>query len=177
MADHEEEQRDAVDEILGRWRQERPDLDLAAMGTFARLTQLSLVLTPAIERVFARHGLRRGEFDVLAALRRSGPPYTLTPSDLADALMLTRAGMTNRLDRLEAAGFVERRLDPTDRRSFRVTLTGEGRTAVDAALTEHASNVERLLSGLTAAERRALDDALRHLLRALHPRPDEQDGP
>ncbi|GGT77193.1 hypothetical protein P6B95_03040 [Streptomyces atratus] len=66
--------RDAVDQILDQWHKERPDLDLSAMGVFGRLGQLSLLLTPALEEVFTRHGLRRGEFDVLAALRRSGPP-------------------------------------------------------------------------------------------------------
>lgn len=158
---------DAVDAILEQWRRERPDLDLSAMGTFARLAQLSLVLGPAVEQVFARHGLRRGEFDVLAALRRSGPPYTLIPSELAATLMMSRAGMTNRLDRLEAAGLVERSLDPADRRSFRIALTEEGRRVVDAALTEHAANVARLVTYLTREERETLDRALRSLLRAV----------
>ncbi|MFD7499387.1 MarR family winged helix-turn-helix transcriptional regulator [Streptomyces sp. NPDC059832] len=158
---------DAVDQILDQWHKERPDLDLSAMGVFGRLGQLSLILTPALEEVFAQHGLRRGEFDVLAALRRSGPPYTLIPSALAKTLMLSRAGMTNRLDRLEADGLVERRLDPTDRRSLHVALTGRGHKVVDAAVTDHAANESRLLSGLTPDERETLDRALRALLRAI----------
>ncbi|MER8084794.1 MarR family winged helix-turn-helix transcriptional regulator [Streptomyces sp. NPDC058316] len=159
--------RDAVDQILDQWHEERPDLDLSAMGIFGRLGQLTLLLTPALEGVFARHGLRRGEFDVLAALRRSGPPYTLIPSALAKTLMLSRAGMTNRLDRLEADGLVERRLDPTDRRSFHVALTGRGHRVVDAAVTDHAANESRLLSALTPDERETLDHALRTLLQAI----------
>ncbi|MFF2959803.1 MarR family winged helix-turn-helix transcriptional regulator [Streptomyces sp. NPDC057963] len=158
---------DAVDQILDQWHKERPDLDLSAMGVFGRLGQLSLILTPALEQVFAQHGLRRGEFDVLAALRRSGPPYTLIPSALAKTLMLSRAGMTNRLDRLEADGLVERRLDPTDRRSLHVALTGRGHKVVDAAVTDHAANESRLLSALTPDERETLDHALRALLRAI----------
>ncbi|MEV7953293.1 MarR family transcriptional regulator [Streptomyces sp. NPDC088141] len=159
--------RDAVDQILDQWHEERPDLDLSAMGIFGRLGQLTLLLIPALEGVFARHGLRRGEFDVLAALRRSGPPYTLIPSALAKTLMLSRAGMTNRLDRLEADGLVERRLDPTDRRSFHVALTGRGHRVVDAAVTDHAANESRLLSALTPDERETLDHALRTLLQAI----------
>ncbi|MFE5092446.1 MarR family winged helix-turn-helix transcriptional regulator, partial [Streptomyces sp. NPDC056638] len=97
----------------------------------------------------------------------SGPPYTLIPSALAKTLMLSRAGMTNRLDRLEADGLVERRLDPTDRRSFHVALTGRGHKVVDAAVTDHAANESRLLSALTPDERETLDHALRTLLQAI----------
>jgi DNA-binding MarR family transcriptional regulator len=158
---------DAVDSILEQWRRERPDLDLSAMGVLGRLAQVTLALNAAVERVFAAHGLRRGEFDVLAALRRSGPPYTLIPSELADALMMSRAGMTNRLDRLEAAGLVERSLDPADRRSFRVVLTDMGREVIDAALTEHAANIAGLVSSLTPEEAGALERALRKLLRSV----------
>ncbi|MEV4919935.1 MarR family transcriptional regulator [Streptomyces tirandamycinicus] len=163
----ETQQADAVDEILAQWHRERPDLDLAAIGIFGRLGRLSLLLGPALEEVAARHGLRPGEFDVLATLRRSGSPYTLTPSVLAQTLMLSRAGMTNRLDRLEAAGLVERTLDPADRRSFRISLTDRGHELVDAAVTDHVANETRLLSALTPEERAALDRALRGLLRAI----------
>jgi DNA-binding MarR family transcriptional regulator len=158
---------DVVDTIVDQWRQERPDLDLSAVGVFGRLSRLALLVQPALEQVFERHGLRHGEFDVLAALRRSGPPYRLTPSSLSTMLMLSRAGMTNRLDRLEAAGLVRRRLDPADRRSFQVELTDRGYQVVDAAMTEHAANEIRLLAGLTDEQRRALDESLRVLIRTL----------
>ncbi|MEV8637142.1 MarR family transcriptional regulator [Streptosporangium sp. NPDC051023] len=158
---------DAIDTILDQWRHERPDLDLSAMGIFGRLTRLSHIIGPAVEEASARHGMRRGEFDVLASLRRSGPPYTLTPSELSAALMMSRAGMTNRLDRLEKAGLVERNPAPDDRRSFQVTLTPKGREAADAALTEHAASLGRLLSGLTGEERRILDRTMRVLLRTV----------
>jgi DNA-binding MarR family transcriptional regulator len=158
---------DAVDAVLQQWRRERPDLDLSGMGTFARIAQLSAALRPAVEQVLARHGLNQGEFDVLAALRRAGPPYTLIPSHLSEALMMSRAGMTGRLDRLEDAGLVERSLDPGDRRSFRVALSAKGRQIIDDAVTEHAANVGRLVSSLTQEERTALDRALRALLRGV----------
>jgi DNA-binding MarR family transcriptional regulator len=164
--------RDAIDAILEAWRQQRPDLDLSAMGIFGRLGLLSRVLEAAVDQVFARHGLRHGEFDVLAALRRSGPPYTLIPSELSATLMMSRAGMTNRLDRLEAAGLVQRSLDPADRRSFRITLTEKGRRVIDAALTEHAANLARLASHLTPEDATTLSRILRTMLDALTRPPD-----
>ncbi|MEU5257820.1 MarR family transcriptional regulator [Amycolatopsis sp. NPDC021455] len=160
---------DAVDAVVSAWHRERPDLDLTAIGVAGRMGRLALVLGPAQERVFGKFGLQRGEFDVLAALRRSGPPYTLIPSELSKTLMLSRAGMTSRLDRLEKAGFVERALDPNDRRSFRVRLTDQGFEIVDAAMTEHTANVSELLSGLSGQELGLLDDVLRKLLRGLDP--------
>lgn len=161
---------DAVDLILDQWRQERPDLDLSAIGVFGRIMQLSLVLGAATEQAYEQHGLRRGEFDVLTALRRARPPHTLTPSELADSLMMSRAGMTKRLDRLEADGLIERTLDTADRRSFRIALSGRGREVIDVALTEHAANVAQLASCLTAEERETLERSLRTLLRAARQR-------
>ncbi|MFI6600914.1 MarR family winged helix-turn-helix transcriptional regulator [Nonomuraea sp. NPDC050536] len=155
---------DAIDVILAQWRRERPDLDLEAMGVFARLARAARLVEDAVDEVFTRHGLRQGEFDVLAALRRSGPPYTLIPSELSEVLMMSRAGMTNRLDRLEAAGLVSRALDPADRRSFRVTLTEDGLRVIDAALADHATNLARLASRLSPTDTTTLDALLRNFL-------------
>ncbi|NJP94115.1 MarR family transcriptional regulator [Nonomuraea sp. FMUSA5-5] len=155
---------DAVDRILDQWRRERPDLDLSAMGVFGRLAQVMRLMMPQVDQVFTRRGLRQGEFDVLAALRRAGPPYTLIPSELSDVLMMSRAGMTNRLDRLEAAGLVERSLDPADRRSFRVRLTEEGLRLIDDALTEHAANLARLAAPLTPEDVETLSELMRKLV-------------
>jgi DNA-binding MarR family transcriptional regulator len=155
---------DAIDRILEQWRRERPDLDLSAMGAFGRLAQVTRLLEPRVDQVVLKRGLRQGEFDVLAALRRCGPPYTLIPSELSAVLMMSRAGMTNRLDRLEAAGLVERSLDPADRRSFRVRLTDEGLRVIDETLTEHAANLARLASPLTPEDLKTLAGILRKLL-------------
>ncbi|MFI6736030.1 MarR family winged helix-turn-helix transcriptional regulator [Nonomuraea sp. NPDC050451] len=155
---------DAVERIIEEWRRERPDLDLTAMGVFGRLAQVMRVLEPRVDRVLTERGLRQGEFDVLAALRRAGPPYTLIPSELSAVLMMSRAGMTNRLDRLEAAGLVERSLDPADRRSFHVRLTDEGLRIIDETLTEHAANLARLASPLTPEDAETLAAILRKLL-------------
>jgi len=162
---------DHVDRILEQWRTERPDLDLTPMGVFGRIGVLARVIMPRAEGVAAEHGLRQGEFDVLTALRRVGAPYALIPSELSDLLMMSRAGMTNRLDRLEAAGFVERTLDPADRRSFRITLTGAGRKIIDEAMTDHAANLHRLAKGMTAQELADLTNGLRKLLGSLEPKP------
>ncbi|WP_116110546.1 MarR family winged helix-turn-helix transcriptional regulator [Amycolatopsis ruanii] len=167
MSETNEQPADAVDAAVEAWQRERPDLDLDAIAVAGRLGRVGLLLGPAQETVFTSFGLQRGEFDVLAALRRSGAPYTLTPSQLSATLMLTRAGMTNRLDRLEAAGLVERTLDPADRRSFRVRLTDQGYATVDDAMTAHTANVTRLLSALDQEQLGTLDGLLRILLRAL----------
>ena len=89
----------------------------------------------------------------------------MKPTDLARVLMLSPAGMTSRIDRLEAAGWIERRADPDDRRSSLVKLTDEGRHVVDLAVTDHVANEARLLASLSPAERAGLDRALRALLR------------
>src|SRR5690349_2401527 len=113
------------------------------MATIGRLGRLHALAGRSIEDVFATHGLNAGEFDVLAALRREGDPFVLTPSALARTLMLSPAGMTNRLDRLVERGLVDRRADPDDRRSVLVALTPEGRRVVDAAVTDHVANEAR----------------------------------
>ncbi|MET0134336.1 MAG: MarR family transcriptional regulator [Kibdelosporangium sp.] len=158
---------DAVDGIQEQWRRERPDLDLSAMGVFARLWQAADSLKPLVAEELAKRGLRRGEFDVLTALRRAGEPYTLIPSELAATMMMSRAGMTNRIDRLEAAGLVARRLDPADRRSFLIALTDRGFELIEAAMGDHAANLARLIAPLSRSEQAALDQALRALLRGL----------
>lgn len=157
---------DPIEQLVDQWRRERPDLGedgLAAMALFGRLGRLAQLAGPLVERTFARHGLSTAEFDVLAALRRAGDPFTLTPTVLAHTVMLSPAAMTNRLDRLEAAGRVARRLDPDNRRSMLVTLTAAGRAAVDAAVGEHVANERDLLSVLPAADLAELDSLVRRL--------------
>lgn len=154
-----------MDVIQAQWRRERPDLDLSPIGVFGRIGQLAGLLGPPVEAVLARHGLGAGEFDVLTALRRAGVPCK--PSQLSDQLMMSRAGMTSRLDRLERAGWIERHLDPADRRSLRITLTESGREVIDATLTEHAATLARLIAPLDSAEVTALENGLRRLILAL----------
>jgi DNA-binding MarR family transcriptional regulator len=163
------DRRDAIDELLDQWRRERPDLAdaLPAMGSIGRLGRFVALAGRSIDAVFASHGITTGEFDVLAALRRTGAPHVMTPTALTRTLMLSPAGMTNRLDRLEAAGHVERRADPDDRRSLLVVLTPAGRQLVDAAVSEHVANEAQLLAPLTARQQATLDSLLRTLLEPL----------
>jgi DNA-binding MarR family transcriptional regulator len=161
---------DEVDVVIGQWRRERSDLDFWPVEVLARVTRFAAIMNRSFDEVFARHGLHNGEFDVLAAIRRSGPPYVVTPSVLSEQLMLSRAGMTNRLDRLDRAGLINRRLDPHDRRSFLVTLTEKGMATVDAAMSDHAANEAALLSGLSERQQKQLDDAMYTLLRTVRNR-------
>jgi DNA-binding MarR family transcriptional regulator len=156
--------RDQVGDLIAQWRVIRPELDLDAMATFGRLGRFSAFAGRSIEAVFAGHGLTAGDFDVLAALRRAGEPHVLKPSELARGLMLSPAGITSRLDRLERAGLLERRADRADRRSSPVALTEAGRERVDRAVADHVANETRLLAPLTVTERSALNEILRKLL-------------
>jgi DNA-binding MarR family transcriptional regulator len=161
------EERDLVDEILDQWKRECPDLDCKPMAVFGRLNRLDRVSNAAIEARLGEHGLSRGEFDVLATLRRGGEPYTLAPTALARWMMLSSAAMTNRVDRLEAAGLVERRPDPGDRRGVLVALTPDGKRVVDAAVADHVDNERRLLEPLTKEDQQTLNALLRKLLLGL----------
>ncbi|GAB2513822.1 MarR family winged helix-turn-helix transcriptional regulator [Nocardia heshunensis] len=160
---------DPVDVIQRQWQRERPDLDGTAMAILGRLGRLLVVATAQIESVFTAHGLQSGEFDVIAALRRSGEPYELNPSHLADTLMMSRAGMTGRLDRLEKAGLVRRIADAGDRRAIKVALTDRGLELIDIVVTEHFQNETRILSALSEADRANLDRIARLLLADLEP--------
>lgn len=162
----DETEEDAVDEILRQWKQERPDLDVGAMGLIGRLGRLRAHISRAHDAVFHRHGLNSASFDLLATLRRSGPPYRLTPTDLLDTMMITSGTMTNRIDQLEKQGLVERLPHPEDRRALLVALTEKGRAVIDAAVTEHVENQHRLVGALSPEEREALDALLKTYLTA-----------
>jgi DNA-binding MarR family transcriptional regulator len=155
---------DAIDRIVQEWNRERPELDVSVTHVLQRITRLYLLQSASFAEVFGRYGLTFGEYEVLAALLRSGPPYRLKPTELVSALVLSSGAMTNRIDRVEAAGLVERLPDPDDRRGTLVALTAKGRQVLDAALQAHLANEERLLGALSAAERRQLTHVLRKLL-------------
>ena len=155
---------DHMDLILAQWRRERPDLDVAPLGLLGRLFRAAHLADAELADGIATHDLQPGWFDLLAALRRAGAPYELNPTELMRATMLSSGGTTKRLDRLEDAGFIERRPDPSDRRGTLVGLTRKGKAVVDEAVVTHLQNEERLLKPLSATQRRALDDLLRVLL-------------
>jgi DNA-binding MarR family transcriptional regulator len=162
--------RDGVDEIRDQWRRGRPDLDPSPIGVIGRISRLARELEQRLEPVYREHGLEPGWHDVLATLRRSGPPYRLRPSEFTSALMLTSSGTTKRLDRLEQAGLIERGPDPDDRRGTLIALTAAGRTLIDSVTEAHLENERRLLAALDEADQRRLADLLRALQLGLPPR-------
>lgn len=141
---------------MEQWARERPDIDVSPMGVIGRLHRLGALLDEELRSVFAEAGLSDGEFDVLAALRRSGEPYQLTPGELGATTMITSGAVTKRVDRLERDGLVARSVAAEDGRSRPVRLTPRGRALVDRLLERHVANERRLLSGLSADEQRTL---------------------
>lgn len=156
--------KDAVDRILAQWRRERPELDVEAMGILGRLSRLRAHLGREVDKILAEHGLNGSSFDVLATLRRSGEPYSLSPGDLLETMMVSSGTMTNRIDQLEKAGLVQRIANPQDRRSVLIALTEKGLSVVDAAVTAHVANQHRLVAHLGKEDRETLDRILRTYL-------------
>ncbi|MEU3250216.1 MarR family transcriptional regulator [Streptomyces sp. NPDC006997] len=161
-----EQDRDPVDAIIDQWAVVRPDLDTRGMEVFGRVYRLARAMGDRMEKAYARFGISRGEFDVLATLRRSGEPYALSPRQLSATLMLTTGGMTGRLDKLERAGLLRRSPDPHDRRGLRVTLTGQGLSVVDEAVGAGLALQTAALSALPPEKADQLADLLRELLAA-----------
>lgn len=155
---------DKIDAIVAQWQRERPDIETDAMAAIGRIQRAAAELRPRLDRTHGRFGLTGESFDVLASLRRSGAPYELTPTQLYTQLMLSSGAVTNRIDRLEADGFVERRPDPDDRRGVRVRLTSRGKQLIDRAVGEHVTNETQLLAALNDKERAQLSTLLRKLL-------------
>jgi DNA-binding MarR family transcriptional regulator len=158
---------DEVDRIVAAWRRERPDLDVGPLEVLSRLTRLARYLDRARSAAFARHGLVTWEFDVLAALRRSGEPYQLSPGQLVGQTMVTSGTMTNRIDRLAGRGLVQRLPDPSDGRGVMVRLVESGRKLADAALADLLEIESGLLAVLDLGEHEELSRLLRNLLNTL----------
>src|ERR1700712_5460220 len=144
---------DEVDAIAAAWLAERPDPDVAPLHILSRIGRLAQLLDERRAQAFAAHGLASHEFDVLAALRRSGPPYEQTPGQLIEATHVTSGTMTNRLDRLADRALVTRRAHPADGRQVIIRLTAAGRKRVDAAFEALLETEEALLAGLTGGQR------------------------
>ncbi|OLF12299.1 MarR family transcriptional regulator [Actinophytocola xinjiangensis] len=152
---------DHVARIQAEWARERPDLDVSPQGVIGRLHRLAGHLTEQLCVVYRRYGLGEGEFDVLATLRRAGPPFERAPGELARFTMVTTGAMTKRLDRLERDGLVTRRPSTADGRGRVVALTTAGRELIDRAFTDHMANEHRLLAALDADQASQLEGLLR----------------
>jgi DNA-binding MarR family transcriptional regulator len=155
---------DEVDRLVAAWARERPDLDVAPLEVLSRVTRLARHLDRARRGAFEAHDLEVWEFDVLAALRRAGSPYVLSPGQLLAQTLVTSGTMTNRVDRLQSRGLVQRMPDPADRRGVHVRLTPSGKERVDAALADLLARERELLASLTGAEQQELSTLLRALV-------------
>jgi DNA-binding MarR family transcriptional regulator len=165
-------EQDHVDRVIDQWAEARPDLDLAPTAVIARLGRATAYVDAALNRRLEEFGLRRSSWDVLASLRRSGPPYRMSPTQLYLAHMRSSGAMSHRLARLERAGLVRRVPDPGDARGMLVELTPRGRRLVDRIAPEHLDNERDLLSTLSDEEQATLAALLRKLLVAF-----ERDQP
>jgi DNA-binding MarR family transcriptional regulator len=158
---------DHIDTIIAKWKRERPDYDLAPVEVIGRAGRIMEYVDRALEAKFEEFGISRATFDVLATLRRNGPPYKMTQRELMRSLLRTSGSMSLRIDAVERAGFVERENDENDRRSVFVSLTGKGSRLLDAIIPEHLANEATLLNGLTNTERTELASLLRKWLVSL----------
>ncbi|SIR89672.1 MarR family winged helix-turn-helix transcriptional regulator [Micromonospora avicenniae] len=160
---------DRIAEIVGQWRRERPDLDASPLLIIGRIQQLAEALDAALRPTFAAADLGNGDFNVLAALRREGEPYTLTAGQLSQRMLVTTGAVTKRVDRLIARGLVSRSVSAADARGRVVGLTPAGVTLTDQLIEKHLANEEAVLRGLTDNDRRALEHLLATLARTVTP--------
>ena len=155
-----------MDRMRAQWARERPELDTWPVAVVARVGRVSRYLDGGMEELFERHGINRASWDVLAALRRVGPPFRLSPTELYNSVMRTSGAMTRRLDRLEYAGLVVRGANPEDRRGLLIELTAAGRALVDEIAEDHVENERSMIEALTNEEQQELAKLLKKLLLA-----------
>ena len=167
---------DHVDRLRRQWAKELPDLDTEPMAVLGRAMRLTNMVRPGIEATFAGYGLDRGEFDVIATLRRSGPPYRLTPTEMYGLLMISSGGLTHRLVRLEKAGLIRREPSPEDGRSMLVALTDTGITLAEKTFRKDMASEAQFLESLSAKERDVLAGLLRKLIVGIDSRAASPDG-
>lgn len=154
---------DRVEEILSQWRAQRPDLDVTAMGTIGRVSRVSGRFANTMNATFARHGINAAAFDVLATLRRAGPPYRRSIGEMMDWMMISSGSTTNRIQRLERAGLIERVVDSNDARKANVQLTQSGLKKIDEVVDDHVDTQANLVDCLTDDERLILEKIMKKI--------------
>ncbi|WP_081455242.1 MarR family winged helix-turn-helix transcriptional regulator [Roseibium aggregatum] len=162
---------DRAERARRQWQKEIPEIaeQLSPMVLLGRLNEAAQVLArDYLAPAYAEIGLKTGEFDVLATLVRSGPPYKLTPTELYRTTMMSSGGMTARVDKLEKAGLVERCPHPDDRRALSVCLTEKGLKLIKDQMPDYIETQQRAVSGLTEEEQRHLSDLLEKLIRSVN---------
>lgn len=158
---------DRVDALLSQWHDQRSELDVSALHVVARVARLSHHLDRVVDSTLSQFDMKWWELDVLGALRRAGPPFRLSPGELSERLMVTSGTMTTRIDRLEKREFVVREPSEHDRRSVVVSLTRDGRKAIDSVMKPHLANLQEALEPLSASRQAELVETLRFWLVAL----------
>jgi DNA-binding MarR family transcriptional regulator len=151
---------ESVPSIIAQWQREKPKFDTGPMALFGALARAFLLTSPVIDKFMAKHSIARGMFDVLATLRRAGSPYRLPPSQLSKSLMLSGAGMTNRLDRLETLKLIVRQPEPNDRRSVRIQLTAKGLQLVEKLIPQLVEIEKQIVANFGDANIRKLTQLL-----------------
>jgi DNA-binding MarR family transcriptional regulator len=169
-------EQDWIDRIVERLSDLQPDLDVEAYQVTGRIARIATRVAQREEMIFARFGLNRGDVGVLSALQTSAPPHTLSPTQLFQGLMMSSAGMTKRLDQLEARGLIKRKPDPKDGRGVLVQLTSTGSRLIRKAIAENTKAESKVIAQFTGNERRLFGDLLRLLLRQLELAHGEQDA-
>jgi DNA-binding MarR family transcriptional regulator len=169
------ETQDHIDRVIAQWKGQGMKLDLAPVGIIGRAGRIMEYVDRALESKFEEFGISRGTFDVLAALKRNGPPFRLSQRDLMRSLLRTSGSMSLRIDTLEREGLVTRVQDRDDRRSVFVTLTTKGSNLLQKVIPEHLANENSLIATFTTSEKEQLTALLRKWLIALET--DASDGP
>ena len=172
--DHADDVEDAIDRIEAAWRRERPDVDVSSVGIVSRIWRISRHLEQARKERLAEHGTDRVTLDVLAMLRRSGPPFRMTAGELTHHSLISSGGVSQRLEKLERAGLVTRQIHGDDRRRIDVELTAVGVELIDSILADLMTHEAVLLDGLDPNEQEDLRRILKRLLARFEPRvPDD----
>ncbi|MFI3275646.1 MarR family winged helix-turn-helix transcriptional regulator [Vibrio sp.] len=157
---------DAIDRVVEQWAKEKPELETEPMAMMGRIMRIAKYMETQVADLHKKYDMKLGEFDVLATLRRSGKPYRLTPSELIGSMMLTSGAMTNRLDKLEAKGLINREHSKEDRRSVSVKLTKDGLVLIDEMMTEHVEMQKKLVKSLSASQKKNTNQLLKTWLSA-----------
>lgn len=158
---------DSVTKLVDEWCRELPALDPSSLEVFGRISRLSAHISRRADRWLTPLGLTWETFSMIATLRRSGSPFQLRPGDLIRLSLLTSGAMTNRIDRVEELGLVERLRDPNDRRGVIVKLTDKGKVLAEEAIKTHFKEMSALLNPLPVKNRSLLTEALSQLLVSL----------
>ncbi|HEU5035166.1 MAG TPA: MarR family transcriptional regulator [Mycobacteriales bacterium] len=158
---------DSVDFCITDVTTRYDSIDVEVEGVVDRMQTINKHVGRAFEQTLAGHGLSHGEYKLMLRLATRSEEHRMSAGDLSRALMLSSGAMTNRLDRLEAAGLVRRVPDPRDRRGVLVELTEQGEKQIDEAVTEQAAREIAVLSALSPKELTQLNGLLRKVLISL----------